>query len=201
LLSQARLSTYLFSVKFFTSIKWKDKFTDVAAQFDVHKADLQLDLQIHVSVTAADMKVTLAAVHQDVSAMMTLVFEKMRSPEEREFAALVAIKGGEEKTIANDALLGDILGKSKPRSARMVKQKQDDDDADLTLSTLRKEIAKDPDEVVKEDAKAFDQKFSAVLTQLEEVKQAVRRESDRVIAIVQGGPHERIVDRVSLPVT
>jgi hypothetical protein len=136
-----------------------------------------------------------------MSAIMTLVFERMYSPEERELAALVASKGGEKNIVADDAILGDVLSKSKSRSARMVKQKQDGDDADLTLSTLRKEIEKDPDEVVREDAKAFEQKFSAVLAQLEEVKQVVRHEGDRVIAFIQGGPHERIVDRVCLLAT
>jgi hypothetical protein len=151
--------------------------------------DLQLELHVYSYVT-------LTAVHQDMSAIMKLIFERMHSPEERELAALVASKGGEKSIIADDATLGDVLSKSKPRSARMVKQKQDGDDADLTPSTLRKEMEKDPDEVIREDAKAFDQKFAAVLAQLEEVKQAVRRESDRVIAFMQNGPHERIVDRV-----
>jgi hypothetical protein len=186
----------LLPVKFFTSLKWKDKFTDLAAQFDVHKADLQFDLQIYVGITVANVKTTLAVARQDMSAMMTLVFEKMLSPKEHEFAALVASLGGAEKILANDALLRDLLVKFKPRSGHMLQQKQDGDDAGLTPSSLREEIAKDPDEVVKENAQAFDQIFNAVLAQLEEIKQVARRESSHG---AQGGPHKRIVDRVGLP--
>jgi hypothetical protein len=153
----------LFLVKFFTSLKWKEKFTDVAAQFDVHKSELQFDLQMYVGTTVANVKATLAVVHQDVSEMMTLVFENMRSPEEQDFAALVASSGGAKKVFANDALLSEVLDKFKLRS-----DKQDSDDAELSPSSLREEVAKNPDEVVMEDAKAFDQRFDAVVVQLEE---------------------------------
>jgi hypothetical protein len=181
-------------VKFFTSMKWKDRFTDIAKQFDTHKANLQFDLQIHVAVTAADVKTTLAVVHHDVEAMMTLVFEQMRSPEERQLAALVESKGGADRVIGNDALLSEIMAQSASKTERLAKRQKDE--PGLTLSGMRKEIAKDPEDLIKEDTKAFEQKFSTVLIQIEEVKHVVRRESDRVIAAVQSGPHERIVDRV-----
>jgi hypothetical protein len=184
----------LLSVKFFTSLKWKDKFTELAAQFDVHKTNLQFDLQMYVGIAVAKSNTTLATVHQNVSEMMTFVFEKMRSPEERQFAALVTSMGGTDNILANDALLRDVLDKFKPTS-----DMRDSDDADLTPSSLRKEIAKDPDEVVEEDAKVFDQKFSAVLTQIEEAEQAVPSEGDHGMAIVQGDLHEQMVDRVGLP--
>jgi hypothetical protein len=150
---------------------------------------------MYIGIAVTNLKTTLAAARQDALAMMTLVFEKMRSPEERELAALVASAGGTDKVLANDALLGDVLGKFKLRSAGMAQQEQDSDDADLTPSSLRTEIAKNPDEIVNEDAKAFDQKFGAVLTQLE-VEQKVPLGSDRV---AQGDPPDQIVDQVGLP--
>jgi hypothetical protein len=191
------VSAPLLSVKLFTSLQWTAKFADLAAQFDVNKADLQFDIQVAVGLAMANVKTTRAAAHQDALPTMTLVFdsEKMRSLEEREFAALVASAGGMDKVLANDALLRDVLGKFKHSSAGMAQQDQDRDDANLTPSSLRTEIAKSPDEIVNEDAKAFGQNPRTVLTQTqpEEVKQAVLRESDRVMAVVQGGPHERIV--------
>jgi hypothetical protein len=185
----------LIPVKLFMSPQWTDKFADLAAQFDVHRAELQFDLQMYVGIAVANVKTTLAAAHHDALAMMTHIFEKMSSPQEREFAALVASAGGTDKVLANDALLGDVLGKFKIRSAQIAQQEQDSDDADLTLSSLRTEIAKDPDEIVDEATKAFDQNTRTVLTQTqpEEIKQAILREGDCVMAVVQGGPHERIV--------
>jgi hypothetical protein len=189
-------------VKYFTSLQWKAKFTDLAAQFDVHKADLQFELQIYIGHTVNSIKTTLEAEHPKASATFALVFQNMRSPEERELAVHVASKGGAEKILAlgNDALFDDVIRNAKPRSAR-TKQKQDGDDADFTPSSLRREIEKTPEEVVRENAQAFDQKFSAICAQLKELKQSIVRESDRIIAAVEGGPHERIVDRVSLTTT
>jgi hypothetical protein len=248
----------LLPVKLFKSLQWKDKFADLAVQFDDHKAGLRNDLQ---DILLAKQKTRLAAVHQDSSAMMTLVFEKMRSPEERarfealvasagglgkvwtnhalfydildqfmsakqdnddvavpnlsprmaerqdtlatmalvfekmrspeeraRFEALVASAGGMDKVLANDALFDDVLDKFKSN-------KQDANDSDSKSSNLRTDITKRPDEVVKENAKALNQRSRTVLTQTqpEEIKQTVLRESDRVMAVVQGGPHERIV--------
>jgi hypothetical protein len=190
------------SVKYFTSIQWKDKFADLAAQFDVHKADLQFELQMYISSTVTSMKTTLEAEYSKASATFDLVFQNMRSTEERELAVYVASKGGAEKILAlgNDALFDHVIRNTKRRSARM-KQKQDGDDADFTPSSLRRDIEKTPEDVVRENAQAFDQKFSTICAQLGELKESVVRESDRIIKAVEGGPHERIVDRVRLTTT
>ena len=43
----------LLAVKFFTSVKWKAKFTDVAQQFAAHKDGIAFDLQLHASTGVA----------------------------------------------------------------------------------------------------------------------------------------------------
>jgi hypothetical protein len=190
-------------VRFITSLKSKDKFTDLANQFENHKANLHLDLQMHATVTAAKIKSSM----EDVSAMMTVVFEQCRSPQEREVAAFIRSKGSVDKVIADDKLLSDILTKGNSKeerkirsmhSERKVRESKQDAGAPPNVTKVREEIAQDPWDISSEDADTFERLWAAVLNNLDELKQTVTGEADRVIAAVLAGPHERIVDQVSM---
>jgi hypothetical protein len=159
-----------------------------------------VDLQIHTSVVTTDIKSMLAGVQKDVSAMsafMALVFQKLRSPEERELLVFAESRGGIDKIVANDSLLSDLFGQATSRKDRLGKDSQEAGVKNSkSPSALREESEKDPDDVVKADAKTFENKFDAVRVQFDQLKQTVRRESDRIIDEMQKGPHERILDRV-----
>ncbi|RPD68335.1 hypothetical protein L226DRAFT_346944 [Lentinus tigrinus ALCF2SS1-7] len=198
------------AVKFFTSTKWQGKFTQVAQQFADHKAGIQFDLQIHASIGITTANVTLTAMstsftelNENVSKLMEVVFERMRTPEERDLSALVAKEaGGIDAVLKNDKLLEDVLAKQKAGPGKDKDEKGtkkravpgQTPDAVLTVTDLRKEVNKDVEQVLA-DNKFFDQKFEAMKMQVDEVKVEIRHESDRVIDTILAGPHERIVDR------
>jgi hypothetical protein len=191
----------LLLVRFFTALDWKAKFADMAAELAERKAELQFNLTLYVGITVARRENTLEDARSEAMATFTFVFEKMSSPEECEFEAVVRSKGGREVILENEELLGDALGKyMPPKSAHEAKQKLGGVDAEMKPSILLREIGKTPDMVVKENAEAFQQKFSAALSKVEaELKEAGERQSDRVMKMLEGGPHDRIENQVGLP--
>ncbi|KAI1787462.1 hypothetical protein LXA43DRAFT_1029206 [Ganoderma leucocontextum] len=195
------------AVKFFTSLKWQAKFTDVAQQFADHKAAIQFDLQIHASVGITTANVTLDAMSTDVGRLtenvgklMEVVFERMRSPEEREVASLVASQpGGVEAALKDDVLLEQVLAAQRSKDGKGARRHASGagaqpEDRTRTIAELRQEVNKDVEQVLA-DNKYFDQKFEVVRMQVDEVKVTIRRETDRMIDTLLSGPHERIIDR------
>jgi len=198
------------TVKFFTSIKWKPKFEDVAEQFAAHKRDLLSDLQFHASITATKTHQLLVSVDEKIAsmkAMIDIAFEKMQTPDERELASFAQMNGGPERVLENGMLLKKILDKQKiatkddkgPTSGKGGAPTQ----TALTVSELEKEILKDVDAILAENTGAFERKFGAIELSLKEVNVTIQRQSDRVISEVlagmHAGPHERIKDRVGVP--
>lgn len=193
------------TVKFFTSIKWQGKFADLAAQFMVHKGNLQSDLQLHISITVTHISDTLASFDEKITmmtAMMAMVFGEMQSPEEKEWAAFARRNGGVERVLKNDELLKEVFEEQK------VETKDEKGSAGkggqmpmppMALAEFEKELAKDVETVLAENTKAFDQKFGAIELSLREVNVTIQRHSDRVVGALAGihaGPHDRIVDKV-----
>jgi hypothetical protein len=181
------------TVKFFTSIKWQGKFADLAAQFATHKSNLESDLQLHISITVTNTSNTLASVDEKVTAMtvmMEMVFEKMQSPEEKEWAAFAEQNGGVERVLESDELM------KKAFEAKGAGGKG----GQMSLAEFEKELGKDVESVLAENTKVFEQKFGALEMSLREVNVTVQRQSDRVIeellAGMSAGPHERIIDKV-----
>jgi hypothetical protein len=162
----------------------------------MHKAELQFDLTIHTSVTVKDINIAVDEVRRDMKTMMTVVFAYMSSADERQIAAHVDSKGGADIVKQDEGLLLEVIEHFTPNTSGKAEGPQETPES--MVSALRKEIAKDLEDIIKDDSKAFDQKFDVVQAQLKELKQAVLRESDRIIAVMQTGPHERIVDRVSV---
>ncbi|RDX50314.1 hypothetical protein OH76DRAFT_469327 [Lentinus brumalis] len=201
-------------VNFLTSMKWQGKFTEVAQQFADHKAGIQSDLQIHTSIGITTANVTLTAMstsftafNENVSKLMEIVFERMRSPEERDLSAFVSKEqGGLDAVLKNDKLLEELLSKQKTdggagmdngeKGAKNARRAMPGQalDAVLTVTDLRKEVSKDVEKVLADNT-FFDQKFEAMKMQVDEVKVKIKHESDRVIGTILAGPHERIVDR------
>lgn len=117
--------------------------------------------------------------------MMKLVFARLVSPEERNLRSYVHANGGVDSVSKDDGLLQEMLDNGGPK----LKQ--------VSLFELQKDIKKNVDDFLKEDAKVFESKFQLVKTQLQDMKDTVQRETDRVIDFLKAGPQERIRDRVS----
>lgn len=191
-------------VKFFTSLGWQAKFTAVAQQFLEHKGALRDDLQIHTSMGLTVANVTLSTISEDLKKLdenlggvMALIFERMRSSEEREVASFILSQpGGIEAVLKNVVLLEQVLSIGKSNDGKGVRRQGDiEGDKAMTIAELKQEVTKSVEQVLA-DNQYFDHKFAIVQTQVKEVKEVVKHESDRIMTAVLSGPHDRIVDQV-----
>jgi hypothetical protein len=153
----------------------------------------------------------ISTLNQNVTAMMKMVFENTQPPEEREIANFVRSRGG-DPAAPDDELLKEVIknqqitkrtGETAPtkgaqRQERQERQERQDFPRDL--NKLKAELNKEVDAILVDNRKVFTRTFDAIEIRLKEVKVAIVREGDRVIetilAGVNKGPHERIVDRV-----
>lgn len=132
---------------------------------------------------------------------MKALFQQLVSPEQKQLSELVAAKGGLKVLRDNDKTLLELeraaekvsgAPKAELGLARREQPKS------TTLDDLRKDVIEDPTVTVEKNLAVFSRKFEAQKNQIvDELTLVVKRESDRVIQEVKGGPHERILDRVS----
>jgi hypothetical protein len=129
-----------------------------------------------------------------MDAMMAL-FQKLVSPEQKSLSELVDASGGvkhlrndDQMLLALDEKASKALGAS---SAEMYRARGE------TVDDLRDDILEKPDAAAERNQTTFHRKFEVQKRQIiYELTLVVKRESDRVIQEMKGGPHERILDRV-----
>ena len=132
----------------------------------------------------------------------------MQTPEERELAAFAQKHKGADRVLENSMLMKKVVDMEKQRAAT-----KDDKGPTgkggaaahpaLTVPELEKEIRRDVDSILAENTETFERMFGAIELSLKELNVTMQRQSDRVISEVlagmQAGPHERIIDRVRNP--
>jgi hypothetical protein len=127
---------------------------------------------------------------------MIALFQKLVSPEQKRLSELVGASGGVEDLQNDDKMLRALDEKARKvlgaSSAEMHRAQGE------TVEAFRDDIFEKPDAAAERNWIAFHRKFEMQKRQIiEELTLVVKRESDRVIQVIQGGPHERILDRVS----
>ena len=196
------------TVKYFTSFIWKPKFEGIANQFEAHKRDLHADLQFHIGITVSKIHRTLTSVNENIigtKAMVELIFERMQTPEERELAVYVEENKGADHVLSNAMLKKEVVDMVNQRCATKDDKGPTGKGAPaqtaLTVPELEKEILKDVDTILAENAEAFERMFGTIESLLKGFDMRIKHESDRIIseivASMQVGPHGRIIDRVS----
>ena len=186
-------------VKFATSSVWKIDFAKMAARFENHKNNIELDLQMYTGITVANVNITLTSVDAKITAMkamMEIVFDKMQSFEEKELAEFVWRNGGTEGLLENSELKKKLFEKEKKRAT----DEMGPSTMPETLDEFEQELEKNVQTVLEENRKSFEKRFEEFKLLLQETKGTIRHESDRVIqevsARIQAGPHEQIIDKV-----
>ena len=135
--------------------------------------------------------------------VMKALFQQLVSPEQKQLSDLVAAKGGLRALKDDDKILLELekaAGKASNAPKADVGRARREKSKDTTASAegLRRDILEDPNVAVEKNLTVFSRKFEAQKNQIvDELMLVVKRESDRVIQEVKGGPHERILDRVS----
>ena len=134
--------------------------------------------------------------------VLKAMFEQLVSPEQKQLAATVAANGGVKALRSNDKMLLELeRTASKASCAPSAEEHRapwaKPGDTNQNADDLRTDIFEDPDAAVKKNQTVYFRKFEAQKRQIiDELTLVVKRESDRVIQEIKGGPHERIRDRV-----
>jgi hypothetical protein len=135
--------------------------------------------------------------------VMKALFQRLVSPEQKQLSDLVVAKGGlrafkdDDKTLLELEKTAQKASNAPKAEVGRARREQPKDTA-LNADDLRKDVFEDPNVAVEKNLTVFSRKFEAQKNQIiDELTFVVKRESDRVIQEVKGGPHERILDRVS----
>ena len=130
------------------------------------------------------------------------MFEQLVSPEQKQLSETVAANGGVNALKHDDKMLLELertasKATSAPGAEAPRVSRTKPGDADPNTDDLRKDSFEDPDAAVERNQSVFFRKLKAQQRQIiDELTLVVKRESDRVIQQIQGGPHERLLDRV-----
>ena len=136
---------------------------------------------------------------------MKALFEQLVTPEQKLLTDLVNAKGGLKVLRNNDNMLLDLeKAASKASSFPNVEghrtRQSKRADVDREVGNLREDILEDPNTAAEKNWVVFSRKFEAQKNQIiDELTFVVQRESDRVVKELKGKAHERIRDRVSVP--
>lgn len=182
-------------VKVFKSISWEGKLEAFAAAFDGHKEALQKDLSMHASLGIERANKTLASVEVSVQSTgsnlnMLLLFEQLRSPEERELRKFIESKGGADKFLKDSELMDELVDLSR--------RGEGTDGSQVNSHMIKADLKKDLGDLINEGIAVSDNKFCALQVNIRaQMETSMRREGDRIIGTILSGPHDRIIDPVS----
>ena len=128
---------------------------------------------------------------------LLLFFEACTSPEERHLAGLVRDAGGPEVVIKNEVVLRKLYeDNGRPVERRTAGRHDSEDD----FQELQEELRIDPETAIRDNLEQFERKFMIQQRELEEeMRKAMHREGDRIIASYTAGPHDKIRDWVRHP--
>ena len=134
--------------------------------------------------------------------VLKTMFEQLVSPEQKRIEAAVAANGGEDAVKNNDELLLELeRTASNALSAQTTEGNRAPQakpvDTNLNADDLKADIFEDPDTAVEKNTAVYSRRFEAQKRQIiDELDLVVKREGDRVIQELKGGPHKRIRDSV-----
>lgn len=145
------------------------------ASLGIERANQTLSV-VNATVTATDTKVD-----------MTLLFQELRSPEERELRKYIESKGGPDKFLKDDTLMDELIARSEKSAVPSKASKE-----------IKYDLKKDITDIITENFKVSENLFHALQINISvQMETTVRREGDRIIGTLLAGPGDRIIDPVS----
>lgn len=123
---------------------------------------------------------------------MLQLFQEFITPQQKALAAKVE-EMGRDAALENEGMMKELVD-AEPSSGP---QSRPGGGRPLDLDELRKEIKRDPEEVIDMNFEFFNRKFSIQTREIEEnMARVFGREGDRIISTLTAGPHDRIADQV-----
>jgi hypothetical protein len=187
---------------------WEGRLLKFVGLFTKRRSQFEFALTIHTSLGVDAANKTLGDVDkttQEVNAKMDMMMKMFQSfvlPEAKEISRFVDQKGGAKAFQENDKLLKELNGFEQKTGSPATGGTPAEHKAGGKASDfedLKDDLHIDPDVAMDKNMSVFSRKFEMQQRQLkEEMERVVRREGDRVIGAVTSGPHDKIIDPVSL---
>lgn len=184
---------------------WDSTLQGFIELFARRRKDISFHISVHVGLAMDDAKRRLEGIDEKMNLVIGF-FRTLVTPEQQELGALIARKGGPRAVMRNNDTLKELIkfkSGTRAHSGKPVdseKAERKGFGADDELDDVKEELFEIPEVAIQKNFEVYTRKFLVQQRELaEEVKTVVRHEGDRVIEAITSGPHERILDRVSIP--
>ena len=126
--------------------------------------------------------------------VMTKLFqEKFATPEQRRLTFLVKQKGGDAVIHDEQAMME--LWNEEVMTFALVGNERHRSTKNFDLKEILREIQCDPTKAIEKNEESF---YGKLRVQMRQIREDVERTGDRVISVLTGGPHDRIIDPVRI---
>jgi hypothetical protein len=191
-------------VEVFTNRREQFKFTmatytTLGVEVAIRKMDVvdertaELSMRYVVPPHTPNVKVLTPYIRMEV---MLQLFQEFITPQQKMLAAKVE-EMGREAALENEEMMKELVGAEPALNASSAPPLNASSAPPLDLDELRKQIKRDPEEVIQMNSEFFNRKFGIQKREIEEsMARVAGREGDRIIKAVTAGPHDRIADPV-----
>ncbi|KAJ6488972.1 hypothetical protein C8R45DRAFT_993301 [Mycena sanguinolenta] len=179
-------------IKFLRAAAWNKELGAYAARFTSSREELMFALTLRTAVTM-----------EELGSKMMEMFATMLTSQERDMGRWILDNGGEKAVLGDDKKCAAMIkyeatvatsdGHDKGRLGANADAKKEE----KAIAALRKEYREDIASVIQDNFKSYSNRFEMGLDDLRtDLGNKIKRQGDRVIDYLQGGPHKRIKDKI-----
>ncbi|KAF5348106.1 hypothetical protein D9756_010797 [Leucocoprinus leucothites] len=168
---------------------YEGRLSDYGSKFIDHRDQLDKALTVHIAlgVDAANLKLDsqssqLDSIEEKLD-MLTNVFRRLDTPQEKEVMEFIEKNGGPNAVVARNDLVKALVDKSGETLSNLSDKARSE--------KLQKEVAEDLDLVLKRNSTLFDRKLDI---QSKNITDAVERQGQYIVSALSAGTHDRVRD-------
>jgi len=185
--------------------QWEAKFAAHASTFTTLGEGFKDDIRLYTGHGVQAINRTVGRIEAQMEKLMKKVFSDMVSPEEQELLTFIKNSGGADKVAEDDKVLMDLIRRRDAQVSRtnsngppkeLLMQIEKGTGALTSFAEIKAELQTDLETILERSRKHFDMMFDEQKKQIAELGNKIERESDRIIAQIKDGAHERIRDKV-----
>ncbi|KAJ7584946.1 hypothetical protein C8J56DRAFT_1053351 [Mycena floridula] len=157
---------------------WEGKLLKFIALFTKRRSEFEFSLAIH----------TVVAMDARMDVMMAL-FQRMVPQEHLDMARMVAVKGGPKACMDNVSILKELMSQHDANTYMTIAH-PGRQARSFALEEVQRDLHMDPEAAIEKNSTVF----HTTAWCREELDKMIRREGDRIIKVLEAGPHDRIID-------
>ncbi|KAF8498941.1 hypothetical protein BU17DRAFT_59228 [Hysterangium stoloniferum] len=179
-------------VKVLSGPIWEKRLANFAGHFTKLRSDFEFQLSIHTAVGVESANEKLNAINDIMNKRMDemmAMLGKMASSDEKRTQKAIEGVGGRDEVLKNEQLLREVSKDELAGAGTQANGKR------YTFEDLKDDLKADINEIIKKNMNGFSRK---ILMEQERIKEELKGEMNSlktaVIANINSGPHERIID-------